>query len=65
MTGAASTCSPPMIHRFWEHLNRGPVKYRIRIRRVAPAHVLDTLVATRPEELLREIHNMWGRTPDV
>lgn len=54
-----------MIHRFWEHLNRGPVKYRIRIRRVAPAHVLDTLVATRPEELLREIHNMWGRTPDV
>jgi uncharacterized protein (DUF2249 family) len=30
----------------WEHLNRGPVKYRIRIRRVAPAHVFDALVAT-------------------
>ena len=42
----------------WEHLNRGPLKYRIRIRRVAPAHTSDSLVATRPEELLHEIHNM-------
>jgi uncharacterized protein (DUF2249 family)/quercetin dioxygenase-like cupin family protein len=42
----------------WEHLNRGPDRYRIRIRRVAPAHTSDSLVATRPEELLHEIHNM-------
>jgi uncharacterized protein (DUF2249 family)/quercetin dioxygenase-like cupin family protein len=42
----------------WEHLNRGPVKYRIRIRRVAPAHTSDSLVAKRPEELLDEIHDM-------
>jgi uncharacterized protein (DUF2249 family)/quercetin dioxygenase-like cupin family protein len=42
----------------WEHLNRGPVKYRIRIRRVAPAHTSDSLVGRRPEELLHEIHNM-------
>lgn len=42
----------------WEHLNRGPDRYRIRIRRVAPAHVSDSLVATRPEKLLHEIHNM-------
>ena len=42
----------------WEHLNRGPVKYRIRIRRVALAHTSDSLVASRPEELLHEIHNM-------
>jgi uncharacterized protein (DUF2249 family)/quercetin dioxygenase-like cupin family protein len=42
----------------WEHLNRGPVKYRIRIRRVALAHTSDSVVATRPEELLHEIHNM-------
>ena len=41
----------------WEHLNRGPVKYRIRIRRVAPAHTSDSLVTKRPEELLNEIHN--------
>ncbi len=41
----------------WEHLNRGPVKYRIRIRRVAPAHTSDSLDAKRPEELLNEIHN--------
>ena len=41
----------------WEHLNRGPAKYRIRIRRVAPAHTSDSLVAIRPEELLHEIHN--------
>jgi len=42
----------------WEHLNRGPVKYRTRIRRVAPAHVLDAPVVMAPEELLHEIHNM-------
>lgn len=42
----------------WEHLNRGPVKYRIRIRRVAPAHTSESLAAKRPEELLHEIHNM-------
>ena len=42
----------------WEHLNRGPVVYRIRIRRVVPAHTSDSLVAKRPEELLHEIHNM-------
>ena len=46
----------------WEHLNRGPVKYHIRIRRVAPAHTSDSLVAMRPEELLHEIHNMWELT---
>jgi uncharacterized protein (DUF2249 family)/quercetin dioxygenase-like cupin family protein len=42
----------------WEHLNRGPDRYRIRIRRVALAHTSDSLVAWRPEELLHEIHNM-------
>jgi uncharacterized protein (DUF2249 family)/quercetin dioxygenase-like cupin family protein len=42
----------------WEHLNRGPDRYRIRIRRVALAHASDSLVASRPEELLHEIHNM-------
>lgn len=41
----------------WEHLNRGPVNYRIRIRRVAPAHTSDSPVAKRPEELLHDIHN--------
>jgi uncharacterized protein (DUF2249 family) len=42
----------------WQRLNRGPAKYRIRIRRVARAHVLNSLVATRPDELPHEIHNM-------
>lgn len=42
----------------WEHLNRGPDKYRIRIRRVGLAHTSDSLVARRPEELLHEIHNV-------
>lgn len=42
----------------WEHLNRGPDKYRIRIRRVALAHTSDSLVAKRPEDLVHEIHNM-------
>jgi uncharacterized protein (DUF2249 family)/quercetin dioxygenase-like cupin family protein len=42
----------------WEHLNRGPDKYRIRIRRVALAHTSDSLIAERPEDLVHEIHNM-------
>jgi uncharacterized protein (DUF2249 family)/quercetin dioxygenase-like cupin family protein len=42
----------------WERLNRGPIKYRIRIRRVAPAPTSESLVAMQPEELLHEIHNM-------
>jgi uncharacterized protein (DUF2249 family)/quercetin dioxygenase-like cupin family protein len=42
----------------WEHVNRGPVKYRVRIRRVAPAHLSGALVVRRPEELLHDIHNM-------
>lgn len=37
----------------WEHLDRGPEKYHIRIRRVAPSHTADSLVVARPEELLR------------
>lgn len=41
----------------WEHLNRGPDRYRIRIRRVAPLQTSDSLVAARPEDLLQEIHN--------
>jgi quercetin dioxygenase-like cupin family protein/uncharacterized protein (DUF2249 family) len=41
-----------------EHLNRGPVKYHVRIRRVAPAHLSGALVVRRPEELLHDIHNM-------
>lgn len=42
----------------WEHLNRGPDRYRIRIRRIARAHTSDRPIATRPEELLNEIHKM-------
>jgi uncharacterized protein (DUF2249 family)/quercetin dioxygenase-like cupin family protein len=42
----------------WEHLNRGPERYRIRIRRVAPLHASDNPIAARPEDLLQEIHNM-------
>lgn len=45
----------------WEHLDRGPVKYRVRIRRVAQAHTSDSLVTTQPEELLHEIHNNRSR----
>lgn len=41
----------------WEHLNRGPDRYRIRIRRVAPLHASDSLIPARPEALLQEIHN--------
>ncbi len=42
----------------WEHLDRGPVKYRIRIRRAALAHNSDSLIGRRPEELVHEIHNI-------
>jgi uncharacterized protein (DUF2249 family) len=42
----------------WERLDRGPKKYHIRIRRVAPPHTSDSLVVARPEELLHDIHNM-------
>ena len=42
----------------WEHLNRGPVEYRIRIRRAALAHTSDSLIVRRPEELVHEIHNV-------
>lgn len=42
----------------WEDLNRGPVKYRTRIRRVAPAHVSPPLDTRPADELLHEIHNM-------
>ncbi|MHB1935592.1 MAG: DUF2249 domain-containing protein [Acidobacteriaceae bacterium] len=41
----------------WEHLNRGPDRYRTRIRRVVLPHTSDSLVAARPEDLLHEIHN--------
>jgi uncharacterized protein (DUF2249 family)/quercetin dioxygenase-like cupin family protein len=41
----------------WERLDRGPVKYHSRIRRVAPSHISDSLVVARPEELVHEIHN--------
>ena len=46
----------------WEHLNRGPDRYRIRIRRVAPRRTSDGPVATRPEDLLYEIR-LGRRTP--
>jgi uncharacterized protein (DUF2249 family)/quercetin dioxygenase-like cupin family protein len=42
----------------WEHLNRGPDKYRVRIRRVGLAHTSDKLIGKRPEDLVRDIHNM-------
>jgi uncharacterized protein (DUF2249 family)/quercetin dioxygenase-like cupin family protein len=42
----------------WEHLNRGPDKYRTRIRRVGFAHTSDSLIAKRPEDLVHDIHNM-------
>lgn len=41
----------------WERLDRGPEKYHIRIRRVAPSHTSDSLIVARPEELVHEIHN--------
>lgn len=41
----------------WERLNRGPEKYRVRIRRVAPPRTADTLVVVRPDALLHEIHD--------
>jgi uncharacterized protein (DUF2249 family)/quercetin dioxygenase-like cupin family protein len=41
----------------WERLDRGPEKYHIRIRRIAPSQTSDNLVVTRPEELVHEIHN--------
>ena len=41
----------------WEHLNRGPDKYRIRIRRVGLASHLRSLLAKRPEDLVHEIHH--------
>ena len=40
----------------WEHLNRGPDRYRIRIRRIAPAHISDPQLAARSEDLLHQIH---------
>jgi uncharacterized protein (DUF2249 family)/quercetin dioxygenase-like cupin family protein len=42
----------------WEHLNRGPDKYRIRIRRVGLAYSSDKLVAKRPEDLVHDIHKV-------
>jgi uncharacterized protein (DUF2249 family)/quercetin dioxygenase-like cupin family protein len=42
----------------WEHLDRGPQKYRIRIRRIALPQTSDKPVVAGPEELLREIHNI-------
>ena len=44
----------------WEHINRGPGTYLIRIRRVAPPQTSDSQVPKRPEELIHELHNMWG-----
>ncbi|HXS13662.1 MAG TPA: DUF2249 domain-containing protein [Acidobacteriaceae bacterium] len=42
----------------WEHLNRGPDRYRTRIRRVGLAHTSESLLTKRPEDLVRDIHNM-------
>jgi uncharacterized protein (DUF2249 family)/quercetin dioxygenase-like cupin family protein len=42
----------------WELLDRGPDKYRIRIRRVGLAHTSGGLVAKRPEDLVHEIHHI-------
>lgn len=42
----------------WEHLDRGPDKYRIRIRRVGLGHTSGRLVAKRPEDLVHEIHHI-------
>jgi uncharacterized protein (DUF2249 family)/quercetin dioxygenase-like cupin family protein len=42
----------------WEHLNRGPDKYRVRIRRVGVPHSSDKLNAKRPEDLVHDIHRM-------
>jgi uncharacterized protein (DUF2249 family)/quercetin dioxygenase-like cupin family protein len=42
----------------WEHLNRGPIKYRVRIRRIAPVYLAEAPVARHPAELLHQIHNM-------
>ena len=36
----------------WEHLDRGPDRYHIRIRRVALAHTSDNLAGWQPENVL-------------
>jgi uncharacterized protein (DUF2249 family)/quercetin dioxygenase-like cupin family protein len=40
----------------WEHINRGPSIYLIRIRRVAPTDTWGSRVPKRPEELMHELH---------
>jgi uncharacterized protein (DUF2249 family) len=42
----------------WEQLDRGPERYRIRIRRVALAHASDNLAAWRAEDVLHAINNV-------
>lgn len=42
----------------WEHLDRGPDKYHVRIRRIGSAHTSNSLVAKRPEDLVHEIHHI-------
>jgi uncharacterized protein (DUF2249 family)/quercetin dioxygenase-like cupin family protein len=41
-----------------EHVDRGPDKYHIRIRRVGLAHTSRSLLAKRPEDLVHEIHHI-------
>ena len=49
----------------WEHLNRGPDRYRIRIRRVAPLHASDNLIPARPEAYSRNSQYVRTHTPDT
>jgi uncharacterized protein (DUF2249 family)/quercetin dioxygenase-like cupin family protein len=42
----------------WEHINRGPDIYLIRIRRVALPRTSGSRVPKLPEELIHELHNM-------
>jgi len=44
----------------WEHVDRGPKKYHIRVRRVAPSRVSESRRVARPEDLVHEIHEIEG-----
>lgn len=41
----------------WEHIDRGPEKYHIRIRRVSPSRNPCSPLVERAEELVHAIHN--------
>lgn len=42
----------------WEHVDRGPEKYHVRIRRVSPSHTSHRQNVSRPEDLVHEIHSI-------